>query len=126
MGLLNHQELAIVKGVGKTPADTASAEQDPVVIDLLDVGSGISLDMDGGWEPNIPSLKSGGVWADSPISDGRTLLAGQNTNVTETIRLLVTSNNPMVYAAKFAALQRMSQDCRFFWSTQYQIEPVYL
>lgn len=126
MGLLNHQELAIVKGVGKTPGDTASAEQNPVVIDLLDVGSGISLDLDGGWEPNIPSLKNGGVWADSPISDGRTPVSGRNTNVIETIRLHVTSSDPIVYAAKFAQLGRMIQGCRAYWDTEMQIEPVYI
>lgn len=126
MGLLDHVMLQIVKGVGKTPGDNFSAEADPVVIDLLDSGSGISLELDGGWEPNIPSLKSGGMWAESSISDGRTLVSGQNTNVTETMRLHVTSATAQVYAAKFAALGRMVQDCRAFWDTFVQIEPVYL
>lgn len=126
MGLLDHQMLKIVKGVGKTPGDDLSAEADPIVIDLLDSGSGISLDLTGGWEPNIPSLKNGGLWADSGVSDGRTLISGQNTNVVETIRLIVSSATTEVYAAKFAALQRMVQDCRAFLDEFGQIEPVYL
>jgi len=126
MGLLQHKQLMLVKGVGPIPGDTLSSEQPLVSIDLLDSGSGISLDLDGGWEPNIPSLKNGGVWADSPISDGRTLIAGQNTNVTETMRLIVSTQSAKVYAAQFAALQRMIQDGRDFWDTFYQIEPVYI
>lgn len=126
MGLLSHKMLQIVKGVGPTPGDTASAEQPLIAIDLLDSGNGISLDLEDGWEPNIPSLKNGGVWADSPISDGRTLMAGVNTNVTETMRLIISAQSAQVYAAQFAALQRNIQDGRAFWDTSYQIEPVYI
>lgn len=126
MGLLSHKMLQIVKGVGPTPGDTASAEQPLIAIDLLDSGSGISLDLEDGWEPNIPSLKNGGVWADSPINDGRTLVAGANTNVTETMRLIVSTQSALVYAAIFSSLQRQIQDARDFWDTFNQIEPVYL
>lgn len=126
MGLLSHQMLQIVKGVGPIPDDTLSAEQPLITIDLLDSGSGISLDLQDGWEPNIPSLKNGGVWADSPISDGRALIAGVNSNVTETMRLIVSTQNWQVYASIFTALQQIIQDARAFWDTFYQIEPVYL
>lgn len=123
MSILDHQELVLVKGVGKTPGDTVSAEQNLVVVDLLDTNSGFSLIE---WSPNIPSLKGGGTWADSPIDDGRTLLAGKNTNVTETIIIQLTGSTYPVFAAKFAALQRMIQDAREFWDTFDQIEPVYI
>ncbi len=123
MSLLDHQELMIVKGVGPTPADSFSAEQQLTVVNLMDAASGFSLDS---WTPNIPSLKSGGVWADSSISDGRTLIAGTNTNVIETITITLTGTTVQDYAAQFSKLQRMIQDARDYWDRFEQIEPVYL
>lgn len=123
MGLLEHQALAIIKGIGIVPGDTSSAEQDPVVLNLLDTAAGFSLVE---WTPNIPSLKGGGLWADSPITDGRTLVSGVNTNVTETMVVQLTGATLQAYAAQFAKLQRMVQDARDFWDTFNQIEPVYL
>lgn len=126
MGLLDHRQLMIVKGIGETPGDTLTAEQQLISIDLLDNGTGVSVALNEGWIPNISSLKSGGVWADSPISNGRKLIAGANTNVTETLRLIVSSLSVTAYAAKFASLQRMIQDARLFGNVGYQIEPIYL
>lgn len=123
MGLLDHQNLMIIKGVGKTPGDTASAEVDPVVLDLWSPGSAFSL---ADWSPNIPSLKSGGTWADSPITDGRTLISGVNTNVIETMVVNLTGANLPDYTAQFAKLQQMVQDARDFWDEFGQIEPVYI
>jgi len=123
MGLLNHNELLIVEGVGKTPGDTQSVESDPIVIDLLGKTGGFSL-LD--WSPNIPSLKAGGVWADSPISDGRALVAGVNTNVTEVLKIQLTGATCVAFTTQFAALQRLIQDAREYSDTFYQIEPVYL
>lgn len=123
MGLLDHQELFIVKGIGKTSGDTDSAEQNRVTLNLMDANTGFSLLE---WSPNIPSLKGGGLWADSPTKDGRTLVSGQNTNVTETIRLQLTGSTCQQFAVRFTDLQRMVQDARAFWDTFEQIEPVYL
>lgn len=126
MGLLNHQMLQIIKGIPAVEGDTDSAELPLVAIDLLDSGSGISLDLDSGWEPNIPSLKNGGIWADSPLTDGRTPIAGSRTNVTETMRLIVSTQTGLVFAATFGALAQMIQDINDFADTGYQIEPICL
>lgn len=124
MGLLNHQALQIIKGVEPIPGYSTGAEQTQVNIDLMSNSpSGFSLVT---WEPNIPSLKAGGVWADSPISDGRSLVAAQNTNVIELVTVQLTGANCQAFAANFSALDRMIQDARAFWDTTYQIEPVYL
>lgn len=123
MGLLNHLELMIIQGVGKTPGDTVSSESDPIVVNLMDTDTGYSL-VD--WTPNIPSMKSGGTWADSPISDGRTLIAGANTNVIETIVIQLTGATMADYTFQFIKLQRIIQKARAYWNTQGQIEPVYL
>lgn len=123
MGLLDHKQLVIVRGVPKIQGDIYSGEQDLITFDLMDNAGGVSLIE---WSPNIPSLKSGGVWADSPISDGRILTAGFNTNVVEDITVQFSFNDPQLYAARMAGLNRLIQGARQFWDTFGQNEPVYL
>lgn len=122
-GWLNHKALQIIKGVGKTPADTNSAEIDPVVVNLL---SGLfTLDQDG-WSPAIPDTKNGGVWADSPISDGRQLLAAPANNVTEKMTINISDSSYLGVMRAYSALNKMVLDCRAYWESRVQIDPVYL
>lgn len=123
MSLLDHVELSIVKGIGSTPSDTLSSEQPLTIVDLLTANSAFAL-VD--WTPNIPSLKSGGIWADSSITDGRTLIAGVNTNVIETIVVQLTGSTIPDFASQFAKFQLLIQAARDFWDTFNQIEPVYI
>lgn len=114
--------LMIVKGVAKTPQDSTSAEQGLDSIDLLDP-LGFSCD---DYAIQLPNLKNGAVWADSPITDGRTLVSGAMGNVTETIRLNLTAGTLVQMAAMLSKLSRFQHDCNDFWDTFGQIEPVYL
>lgn len=114
--------LKIVKGVQKVPGDTLSAEQGLDEIDLLDP-NGFSCD---DYDMKIPALKSSAVYADSPLSDGRTLISGALGNVIETIRLQLTAGTIIQLAAMLSKLLRFKQDCNDFWDTFGQIEPVYL
>lgn len=124
-GWLSHKELKIIRGVYKAPGDTNSVEPDIVSLNLLSNNTGIALTADG-WSPNIPSLKNSGVWADSPISDGRTLISGVNSNVTETMRLVITGGTHKEAAGYLAQLTNMIKDCRDFWQANAQIDPVYI
>lgn len=122
-GFLDHKYLQIIKGFGKTPTDNNSNEIDPVVVDLM---SGlITLDPKG-WTPEIPQIKNGGVWADSPISDGRQLLAAANGNVTETITVNISDSSYLTTIKALSGLDKMAQDCADFWQTQAQYNPVFL
>lgn len=123
-GWLNHKQLMIVKGIGKTPGDTNSAEPDPIVFNLM-AEDQVSLTPNG-WTPQIASVKNGGVWADSPISDGRQLLTAPVGNVTEKIEILITDNSYLGVMKQLASLYQMAQFCRDNWQTQGQIDPVYL
>lgn len=114
--------LMIVKGVAKVPQDSTSAEQGLDSIDLLDP-LGFSCD---DYAIQLPNLKNGAVWADSPITDGRTLVSGALGNVTETIRLALTAGTLIQLAAMLSRLVRFRQDCNDFWDTIGQIEPVYI
>lgn len=122
-GWLNHKQLLLVKGIGKTAGDSLSAENDPVVISLM---SGL-ITLDGqGWNPEVAQVKNGGIWADSPLNDGRELLAAAVGNVTEKITVLVTATAYLDVMRALSSLNQMANDCRDYWQTEYQIEPVYL
>lgn len=120
--ITGHMILKIVKGVQKTPSDTTSAEVGLDSIDLLDT-SGFSCDE---YDIKMPALKSSAVYADSPLSDGRTLISGALGNVTETIRLQLTAGTIIQMAAMLSKLGRFKQDCNDFWDSGYQLEPVYI
>lgn len=121
------QELMIVKGIPSAIGDTVSAEQPPVSLDLMATGAnGWSLESEDGWNPVIPSLKAGGVWADSAISSGRQLLSNEEANVVETMRLTVTGTSAIDLASHMTRMGRMIQDARDFSATFNQVEPVYL
>lgn len=120
-GWLNHKQLMIVKGIGKTPGDPYSAEPDPVVVNLM---SGIITLND--WSPNIPAVKSGGVWVDSPLVDGRQLLSASAGNVIERISVLIIDGSYLGMMKALSGLNQIALDCRNYWQTDYQIDPVYL
>ena len=122
---LQHKQLAIIRGVYAAPGDSNSVEPAIVTLNLMSNNTGIALKSDG-WSPNIPSLKDSGVWADSPISDGRTLISGVNSNVVETMQLTITGATFQDVTAWLSALRKMMQDARDFWQANAQISPVYL
>lgn len=125
LGWLDHNALQIIKGVPKLAGYVYNNEPDLLVCNLLSNSTGITLTADG-WSPNIPSLKSSGVWADSPISDGRTLLSGTMSNVIETMRVNVTGATFQEFAGFVTLLNTMVVSARDFWQTEWQINPVYL
>lgn len=122
-GWLNHKELKIIKGIGKTPTDTLSAEPDPVVVNLM--SGTISLEADG-WSPAVAAVKNSGVWSDSPLADGRTLLASPVGNVTEKMSIIITDTTYLGVQKQLSNLNLMVSNCRDFWQTNNQVDPVYL
>ena len=120
-GWLNHQELKIIKGIGKTPGDEYSAEPNPVVINLLT--DSISLK---DWSPQIAPIKNGGVWVDSPLNDGRQLIAAPSGNVIEKMVVTIKGNSYLDAQKQLSGLNQVVLDCRDFWQTDFQIQPIYL
>lgn len=117
-----HAILKIVKGVQKVPGDSLSAEVGLDEIDLLDP-NGFACDE---YDMKLPALKSSAVYADSPLSDGRTLISGTLGNVTETIRLQLTAGTIIQMAAMLSKLGRFKQDCNNYWDTNEQTQPIYI
>lgn len=122
MDMSGHAILKIVKGIQKVPGDSLSAEQGLDEIDLLDP-TGFACDK---YDMKIPALKSSAVYADSPLTDGRTLISGVLGNVIETIRTQLTAGSIIQLAAMLTKLGRFKQDCNDYWDTNNQIEPVYI
>lgn len=120
-----HEYLAIVIGFEPVPGDTASAEQ-PIQVLTLTGSQGFALDPNEGWMPQLPALKNGGVWAESSISLGRTLIAGQDSNVTESMRLSIGTGDPLLLHSYIVKLNRFIELARQHWTTFYQTLPVYL
>lgn len=114
--------LAIIKGIAKVPQDNNNAEIGLDPIDLLDP-NGFSCDE---YLIKIPALKSSALYADSPLTDGRTLMNGALGNVSEIIRLTLNSATIIQTAAMISKLGRIKQDCLNFWSSFGQVEPVYI
>lgn len=114
--------LKIMKGVAKIPGDSQNSERGLDEVDLLDP-KGFVCDE---YLMKMPTLKSSAVYADSPLTDGRTLISGALGNVTETIRLTLNSDTMIQLAVMLSKLVRFKQDCNDFWDTFGQIEPMYL
>ncbi len=114
--------MMIIKGVAVTPQDSRSAEVGLSSIDLLDP-QGFCCD---DYAMQIPNLKNSAVWADSPTTDGRKLISGVLGNVTETIRLQLTASTIVQMAAMLSKLSQFKRDCKAYWDTLIQNDPVYL
>lgn len=120
--ITGHAILKIVKGVQRATQDALSSEVGLDEVDLLDT-NGFACDE---YDIKNPALKSSAVYADSPLTDGRTLISGVLGNVSETIRLQITAGSLIQLAAILAKLGRFKQSCNDFWDTLVQIEPVYI
>jgi len=117
-------QLCIVKGIPRVPEDTASFEPAQSILNLMSV-SGFSVG-DNGWIPQMAQVKTGAVYADSPLMNGRIPLALPLGAVTETIKLTSTASS---WEARYwleTQLAKFAQDARDYWTTNWQIHPVYL
>lgn len=116
--------LELVKGIGPVVGDTASAEQPIDTLNLMNV-DGFAV-ADNGWIPNFPQVKGGGLYADSPVSDGKVLVAAQEDNVTETMSLKASA---ATFQSRYALQRKLAvfgEAARLYHTTRWQTEPVYL
>lgn len=120
-----HYELRILWGVPVTPLDTASAEQGIRSISLTEP-SGFCVLAEGGYTPQRPSTKNGGVWLDSALTDGRIPILESESNVTETIQLTLSSGSINSLNMQLLQLDWFIDQVGLFWTTARQIQPIYL
>lgn len=118
-----HIQLEIIRGLPTAPSDTRSVEMQLDVINLLDV-KGFSV-KDKGWLTSFAQIKNGGLFIESPINDGRTLVAAANGNVTETMTLNLagaTATSRSYFQSRLLKFNRYAEE----FHAGSQIEPVYL
>jgi len=92
-------------------------------INLRDRYSGLFLQA---WQPGIKDAKGGGVWQDSPMSDGRVLVDRPFANATEQLSLIVGAGgqDETIYAAQ--TIRRLLQKAVNYSLTEWQAGPVWI
>jgi hypothetical protein len=123
------QTLRIIKGVSAAPGDTETAELGYTeIISLLGTAGqdGYFLDPEQNWQPAYPQLKGGGVYAQSPVVDGRTLVAAADDDVLETFNILVKASSWLAHATLMSRLFRLRDDASLFHTSETQVEPVFI
>lgn len=118
-GLVNYSESKTVN-LNRNP--------DPQVIDLLNGDFNI-VDQSGQpmWTPKLPTLKNGGVRADSAMIDGELLIAGAYGSVIETITVYGNATSDIKrQAAVVSDLMRFARGASEFFIDESSRQPVYL
>lgn len=115
---------------------TVSANGDVVYWNLVQLGTAYIEFIEGvqdttfritNWEQRPADLKGGGVWRESAISNGRTIVDGYWENAIEDITFHVRgSTSQDVVGTKIQDLFRLLNKARTFSSTEWQTDPVYM
>lgn len=130
MPVCNTQILELVQGIKITPGNTLDGvnlnnELGISVLSLIQGqnDNGLAL-MD--WQPSIVGVKGGGLWADSAVGPGRTLIAAEDGNCIETMQLTCNASTWTLLATRLRTLYRFRDNAQNFWENFRVIDPVYL
>ena len=93
------------------------------IVDLLSKGYGLHL-FD--WTPNIFSGKGGGVFADSPLADGRQLVDRKFENAIDTLELKVNGHSQDGTILSMRNLRGLLEQGVNYWLADWQVNPVYI
>lgn len=91
-------------------------------ISLLDINGILLYD----WIPSIPEAKSGGIWKDSPLFEGRQLAYRRLGTVVDTFDLKVRGATQDDAILRLQELRRLLEKAISYWMDDAQNEPVYL
>lgn len=78
------------------------------------------------WEPSIAEYKNGGIWRDSPISEGRRMAAKYFGNVIESMTVTVKAGSADEMAVRTQEMRDMLEKASDYWVGRYTTEPVWL
>jgi hypothetical protein len=78
------------------------------------------------WRPRITQYKDGGVYRDSPLSDGRTMAYRRYGNVGEAIQFHARATNPDSLAGALRRLRNLLESAAAYWFTDHQSAFVYI
>lgn len=122
-----HTQLYLVKGLQTIPFSNNQSTLGLGVetLSLLDA-NGFSIEDVDGYVLQRPSLKNGGSWMDGQLLPGRSLIAAQPANVTETIQGTINAGNLETLSILQERLERFAKDVQDYWAQDYQIAPCYI
>lgn len=92
-------------------------------VNLLDPDSGILLDS---WIPALPGWKSGGVYTNNQLTDGRILQDAHRDNITESMTLNVRNTSMDAVIRDSQNLRRLLEKAVQYWTTNWQNDPVWI
>jgi len=78
------------------------------------------------WRPSVATYKAGGIFRDSPFSDGRELVDAQWQHPIETIVVNLRDNNVDANVERLQNLRRLLEKANNYWKTKWQDEPVWI
>lgn len=79
-----------------------------------------------GWSPRAAAYKQGGIWRDSPFSDGRQLVDAKWENVTETFRFHLQEATLDLNVEALEALRYWLEKANRYWATRWQHQPMWI
>lgn len=77
------------------------------------------------WPPKIAQAKGGGTWQDSPLVEGRRLVARVRGNVVEEYDFQVVGDAEDVMDREVQNFRRLLEKAVNYWTTDWQDEPVW-
>lgn len=117
------------KATGKAPNRTRLP--DPALyltdgedrVDLLSREAGYTLCS---WTPAVAQYKGGGVYADSPMADGRRLVMRRYANAVEVMELTAEGRDQDQVIRFTSDLLRMLEAAADYWASRWATRPIYL
>lgn len=92
-------------------------------IDLIARSHGFHLSS---WRPRVPDIKNGGIFRDSPLVDGRSIVYRKNDNWVDTFELKMTAISQDDAYDRLNDLRVLLDRAVDYWTTQYGNIPVWL
>jgi len=91
-------------------------------VNLLDL-HGWTLD---DWKPVVPESKGGGVFRNSPLSDGRKLAYRKMDNVIDTFNLIGSKESQNQMITSIQEIERLLEKAVSYWINDWQNQPVWI
>lgn len=93
------------------------------IINLIGRNTGFLIE---DWTPSIAPLKSGGVYQQSVVAEGRQLVMTNYDNAIETFSIKVRSQNQDSVIRDSQELLRLLNKARSYWTVKFETQPVWL
>jgi len=91
-------------------------------VDLLDAG-GVHLS---DWRPGVLEYKEGGIFRDSPLSDGRQPVIARRANIIDELNVKIRGSSTDDAIGRWIALGQLLDKAVHYWTSRRTSEPVWI